>query len=44
MTVLGGLAVPVYFKVFEKVYRLLGYAPVVETSFREDREIERGRK
>ena len=44
MTVLGGLLVPLYFKLFEKVYRTLGYERVVESSFRPDREIARGRK
>ena len=43
MTVLGGLLVPVYFKLFDKVYRVLGYARVVESSYREDREIKRGK-
>ena len=44
MTVLGGLLVPLYFKLFDKVYRALGYERIAETSFREDREIKRGRK
>lgn len=44
MTVLGGLLVPVYFKLFDKVYHVLGYERVVESSFRSDREIARGRK
>lgn len=44
MTLVGGLLVPLYFKLFNKVYRTLGYERVVETSFRQDREIERGRK
>ena len=44
MTLGGGLLVPVYFKIFDKVYRLLGYERVVESSFRQDREIARGRK
>jgi rod shape-determining protein MreD len=43
MTLLGGLMVPLYFRLFDKVYRTLGYERVVETSFREDREIARGR-
>ena len=43
MTVLGGLLVPLYFKLFDKVYRTLGYERVVESSFRPDREIARGR-
>jgi len=44
MTILGGLMVPLYFRIFEKVYRTLGYERVVETSFRPDREIARGRQ
>lgn len=44
MTVVGGLMVPLYFRLFEKVYRTLGYERVVETSFRDDREIERGKQ
>ena len=44
MTVIGGLLVPLYFSLFGKVYRTLGYERIVETSFRQDREIERGRK
>ena len=43
MTVIGGLLVPLYFRLFDKVYRTLGYERLVETSFRQDREIERGR-
>ena len=44
MTLLGGLLVPVYFKLFDAVQRTLGYKRVVESSFRADREIARGRK
>ena len=43
MTVLGGLLVPVYFQLFNKVYRVLGYERVIESSYRPDREIARGR-
>jgi rod shape-determining protein MreD len=44
MTVLGGLIVPLYFRLFDKVYRTLGYERVNESSsFRQDREIARGR-
>lgn len=43
MTLGGGLLVPAYFKIFGKVYRVLGYERVVESSFRQDREIARGR-
>jgi cell shape-determining protein MreD len=44
MTVVGGLLVPLYFRLFDKVYRTLGYERVVESSYRPDREIARGRK
>lgn len=44
MTLIGGLLVPLYFALFDKVYRTLGYEPEVQTSFRQDREIERGRQ
>jgi rod shape-determining protein MreD len=44
MTVLGGLLVPLYFKLFDKVYRTLGYERISEISFRDDREIKRGRQ
>jgi rod shape-determining protein MreD len=44
MTIIGGLLVPLYFRLFDRVYRTLGYERVVETTFRPDREIERGRK
>jgi len=44
MTLVGGLLVPLYFRLFDKVYRTLGYERVVETSFRADREIARGRQ
>ena len=43
MTLVGGLLVPLYFRLFGKVYRTLGYERVAETSFRDDREIKRGR-
>ena len=44
MTVVGGLLVPLYFRLFDKVYRTLGYERAVETSFRQDREIARGKQ
>src|SRR6185503_15477827 len=44
MTLIGGLLVPLYFKLFDKVYRTLGYERVIETTFRQDREIERGKQ
>lgn len=43
MTLIGGLLVPLYFHLFTKVYRTLGYEPASETTFRPDREIARGR-
>jgi hypothetical protein len=43
MTLIGGLLVPLYFRLFDKVYRTLGYERVVESSFRQDRQIARGR-
>ena len=43
MTVLGGLLVPVYFQLFGQVYRVLGYERVIESSYRPEREIARGR-
>ena len=43
MTLIGGLLVPLYFRLFHKVYRTLGYERIAETSFRDDREIKRGR-
>jgi rod shape-determining protein MreD len=44
MTLIGGFLVPLYFRLFNKVYRTLGYERVVEPSFRQDREIKRGRE
>ncbi|HMJ91803.1 MAG TPA: hypothetical protein VK530_18410 [Candidatus Acidoferrum sp.] len=44
MTLIGGLLVPLYFRLFDKVYRTLGYERAVESSsFRQDRQIARGR-
>lgn len=43
MSVGGGLATPVLFLLFDRLNRALGYQPIVETSFRADREIRRGR-
>ncbi len=43
MTLGGGLMTPVLFKLFDWLNRALSYRPVVETSFRADREIRRGR-
>jgi len=44
MTLGGGLLTPVCFKVFDTLNYALTYRPVVETSFRLDRQIKRGRK
>jgi len=43
MTGGGALATPVCFALFDRANQALGYHPVVETSFRPDREILRGR-
>jgi rod shape-determining protein MreD len=43
MSVGSALATPVIFFVFDWVQRTLVHSPVVETSFRADREIRRGR-
>ena len=43
MTAGGGLFTPLWFILFSKVDRAFFYQPAVETSFRPDREIERGR-
>jgi cell shape-determining protein MreD len=43
MTLGSGLAAPVFFLLFEWLQKALVHAPRVETSFRPDREIRRGR-
>lgn len=43
MTVVGALATPLLFFVFDWCERAFGYRQVTETSFRPDREIRRGR-
>lgn len=43
MTVGGAVATPALFFLFDRLNHALGYQPVVETSFRADREIRRGR-
>jgi rod shape-determining protein MreD len=43
LTVTGGLVTPVWFVIFRKVDKALHYQDVPESSFRPDREIERGR-
>ncbi len=44
MTTAGGLATPILFWVFDRLNSALTYRPVTQTSFRQDREIARGRK
>jgi rod shape-determining protein MreD len=39
----GGAVTPVFFKLFDRLHRALEYRPVIQTSFRPDREIKRGR-
>jgi rod shape-determining protein MreD len=43
MALLGGLFTPVCFWVLDRIYRMLNYQSVPETTFRPDREIKRGR-
>lgn len=43
MSVGGGVATPLFFFLFDRLNRALGYQPIIETSFRADREIRRGR-
>ncbi len=43
MSVGGGVATPVFFFLFDRLNHALGYQPIVESSFRADREIRRGR-
>jgi len=43
MSLGGAVATPILFTLFGWLNRVLGYQPVVETSFRPDREIRRGR-
>jgi rod shape-determining protein MreD len=38
----GGVATPMIFRLFDWLDRLLAYPPIVETTFRLDREIKRG--
>ena len=44
MTAAGGVATPFIFRLIDWFNRRLGYAERVETSFRLDREIHRGRQ
>jgi len=39
----GGIATPLFFFLFDRLNHALGYQPIVESSFRADREIRRGR-
>ena len=43
MSVSGAVFTPLYFRLFDRLERGLSYRPLHETSFREDREIKRGR-
>ena len=43
MTLVGGMATPLFFKVFCTLARTFNYQEVTSTSFRPDREIRRGR-
>jgi cell shape-determining protein MreD len=43
MTVGGGVATPLIFLLLRWTNRVFGYQPIIETSFRPDREIRRGR-
>jgi len=43
MSVGGAVATPMFFLMFDWLNHALGYQPVVESSFRTDREIRRGR-
>lgn len=43
MSLGGGVLTPVVFRLFDGLHHALSYQPVVETSFRMDREIRRGR-
>jgi len=43
MTLGGGLLTPICFLLFDRIHWNLNYQPIVETSFRADRQIKRGR-
>ena len=43
MSVGGAIAAPIFFFMFDRLNHALGYQPVIESSFRADREIRRGR-
>lgn len=40
----GALATPVWFFIFDRLHRALHYRPLVENSYRPDRELKRGRQ
>jgi len=44
LSLVGGLVAPLWFLVFDRLDRAFAYQPVVETAFRENREIKYGRK
>ena len=44
LTAGGGAATPVLFKLFDRLEHSLSYRRAIESSFRQDREIRRGRK
>jgi hypothetical protein len=43
MSVGGAVATPMFFLLFDRLNNALGYQPIIESSFRADREIRRGR-
>ena len=43
MSIGGGVATPLFFFIFDRLNYALGYQPIIESSFRADREIRRGR-
>jgi cell shape-determining protein MreD len=43
MTIIGGLVTPIWFWWFDRFQRAFAYQPKIETPFRPDREIKRGR-
>lgn len=43
MSLIGGAVTPFWFRFFDRISQAVNYRPLGETSFREDREIKRGR-
>lgn len=43
MSLGGGVATPLFFFLLDRLNHALGYQPIIESSFRADREIRRGR-